>query len=150
MSTITISAEGLSLTIVVLERLRHESGSAHDDWLSCQVNVIVPGFTGSLKCDLEHSALVKFHNQLVKIVENPGKEHSAHLSGRDPGIDILMDVNASGQVSVRYTFINWVGKLNPELSGAFETHQSYIPNLVREINQTLKMGPTLKPKTGPL
>jgi hypothetical protein len=150
MSTISISAEGLSLTIHVLERVTRDPDSPHSDWLSCQVNITVPGFTGGITCDMEHSALVKFQNDLVKIIENPGEERAAYLGGRDPGIEIQLDVNAEGQVYGRYHFINWVGKLNPELSGAFETRQTYLPNLVREINQTLKMGPVMKPKTGPL
>jgi hypothetical protein len=150
MSSITISAEGLSLNIVVLERVTHDPGSAHDDWLTCQVNIVVPGFTGSVKCDMEHSALVRFQKELVSIIENPGEERRAHLFGRDPGIDIKMDVNIVGQVSGRYRFVNWVGKLDPELSGAFEMHQSYIPNLIREINQTLGMGPTLRQNPTPV
>jgi hypothetical protein len=125
-----LRTHGLTLTLAF-------SPPNEEGWLACQVAVEVPGFSGTFPCWVWRSDLESFHRQLVQMIDQVGQPAAANLTSTDPGIDLRFSMNRAGQIEGRYALQNFDSPGQPTLSGLFQMDQSYLPELLGEVERLL-------------
>jgi hypothetical protein len=109
-----------------------------DGWFACVATVEVPGFSGVFPCWLQRPELELFQRQLLAMLQQEGVPSVADLNSIEPGIDLHLASNRSGQIRGRYSFQNFDSPGQPMLSGEFEMDLSYVPGLLSQIATLLR------------
>ncbi len=104
-------------------------------WMWCTVQLDVPGFRGEFDFQLERANLEHFRTQLAHTVEPSHWPCQARLTSTDEGVDLLLQVARSGQITGEYRFCNHAG--GATLTGMCQLDQTYLGPLLSQINQVL-------------
>jgi hypothetical protein len=134
--SIHFEAPGLRLNIHLLLSPTFDPTRSYEDWLNCDVELFVPGFTGAFSAYLQLADFTRFLSELREMYTRIGLSRKAALQGVEPGISIELTSDKLGAISGKYEFVNFPG--NNKLTGNFSMDQSYLPSLVTDIETILQ------------
>lgn len=127
----------LQLQLTFVERQIEVAGEPYLDWLICDLAVVVPDFSGSVRWSVmpvELSQLADDLDRLYKAFPECGSvafESVEHILALDFNIETTGSIR--GKFCVRGDCMD-----GPRLSGTFMIDQSYIPELVRGLRRFLE------------
>ncbi len=103
-----------------------------------QVQVMVPGFNGDFKAEMQVGDLERFEKDLREMEQKIGIVREAVLSSVEPGIFISLKSNKFGQVTGEYQFESERYEGDPTcLSGVFEFDQTYLKPLAKLVAEDI-------------
>ena len=135
-----LRTHGLAVEIEVTSRICDSDAPApYDSWLECTVHIQVPAFSGSIHWNAMGVDFARFREELVRLYENVGTPRSATLAGLEPGVKLSLAMMEGGQVAGEYEFTDFGGHGAdaPILAGTFGLDQSFLPDLIREVDGIL-------------
>ena len=110
-----------------------------EGWLHFQVEIMVPGFSGSFEAEMQFEDLERFKNDLSEMEQKVGIECEALLGSAEPGIHILLKSDRLGRVTGEYQFESERYNGEPTcLSGLFEIDQTFIKPLMVSVSEDIK------------
>jgi hypothetical protein len=135
--SIHLNTHGLDIEIELSLNPSSNLNIPYEDWITCYIKLIVPGFTGSFPIELEQADFNRFLRELRQMDRSIGKSMQAILTGAEQ--DFLLEIKSDrfGHVFGKYKFIHRWKISETKLSGSFEMDQSYIQLLMREIQNSL-------------
>jgi hypothetical protein len=107
-----------------------------EGWMWCNAIINSPGFRGDVDFQMLRSDLDTFHAQLSNSLESASWPCKVRLASTDPGIDLTLHVERTGQVVGNYQF-GGRGAYRPVLSGAFAMDQTYLRPLLTQVEQLI-------------
>ena len=122
----------LEIGLTLLERQVEEGGRPYTDWLSCEVNVAVPAFSGRFRWNVMPSELRALADNLDRLYERLPQQGTVSFAPLEPNTTLSFAMDPTGHVSGEFAF-------QPDfvegaiLRGTFAIDQSYLPGLVRQI-----------------
>jgi hypothetical protein len=135
--SIHINTLGLNLAITLSVNPYSHLEVAYEDWIRCDVKLVVPGFTGSLPVELELLDFSRFLDELRRMSLSVGTPMQAALSGLEPGMALELNSDHTGHIFGKYEFIHNWNAAEIKLIGSFEMDQSYIQPLILEIQNSI-------------
>jgi hypothetical protein len=135
--TIELKTEGF---LLVLELVSRSAGGQYSDWLHCNLHASLHGFSANYSFKLSTDELVRFHNGLLRMQRDLGKEiHSADMtdrSGPDEYFNLTMELNKLGQIEGRIILSNV--PLRVSLEGSFSGDQTLLGPLSEQIKDVFR------------
>jgi hypothetical protein len=130
---------GLELTLDLLKYQKGSSGSLYDNWITCRVGIMVPGFNGSYSCDLLEVDFQRFYQEIAQMNTRLKEGMKARLAGYEPGVDVEFVLTKTGNIIGRYIFYNFLPAVyGPKLTGNFYLNQSYLIQLLNDLTMFFK------------
>jgi hypothetical protein len=107
-----------------------------EGWMWCKAVVDVPGFHGEYEFQLERVNLEMFRSQLAHALDPSNWPCQACFISTDPGIDLSLQVERSGQITGHYRFHNYNAG-GATLTGSFGMDQTFLKPLLAEVDRSL-------------
>jgi hypothetical protein len=124
-----LRAEGLAFSIMF-------TPPDDEGWMWCNAIVNVPGFRGDVDFHMLRSDLECFHAGLSAAMVASNWPCEVHLESTDPGVDLSLHVERTGQINGDYQF-GGRGAYRPVISGSFAMDQTYLGPLLAQVEQLL-------------
>ncbi|MGH2317784.1 WapI family immunity protein [Planococcus sp. SE5232] len=142
MKKLDILGSETKIEIKILERLYPESiGSWEGDWVKAVIRVEIPGYSANFLADLRTEEFKEFRDQLAAMNQN--LEGPASLISIENAIEAKAVMDSLGgiywEVSTRYPI-----STGAVLTFAFGSDQSYLNQLVKELDEVLAEFPMLE------
>ncbi|MBD8015028.1 WapI family immunity protein [Planococcus wigleyi] len=130
------------IEIKILERLYPESiGSWEGDWVKTAIRIEIPGYSANFLADLRAEELKEFRDQLAAM--NQELKGTASLISIENAIEAKAVMDSFGgiywEVSTRYPI-----STGAVLTFDFGSDQSYLNQLVKELDEVLSEFPVLE------
>lgn len=145
MKRVNILGEDAKIEIEVLERCHPEAiGSWEGDWVKTTITVEIPGYSAFFQADLRTEEFKDFHDQLATM--NSKLERTAMLMSIENAIAAKAVLNSQGSIfwEVATRFPVGEGTL---LTFEFGSDQSYLTQLIKELDEVLTEFPVLERQT---
>lgn len=127
-----IAAQGLTLELSPVNALDSE------DWCRVRVVAQAPPFQGEQVVYLMGANLVHFLNCARAMYNNVGTPAEAVLSCPEPGLELVLSMTSLGGIIGAYKIQGeFVEGGAPTLSGGFQMDQSYLPSMIRDLEDLL-------------
>jgi hypothetical protein len=131
---IELNAHGAAFVISV-----HQPADV-EGWCKVRVEVRTNGFVGETIAWLEKESLERFGDDLGWMIQNLGKECTAHLCSVEPDLDIQIKMNRLGQIIGTFALESERREGVPTvLSGSFDMDQTFLPHLKTQVLNLLKV-----------
>ena len=127
--------EGLELECTVLRPIA--SDQPYEAWMTCEVRVRVPNFSGSFRWQVMAGELASLADDLENASHHVGQPWVVRFSPAEPNVMLEFAFNEPGQIAGRYQFRGEETGLEPKLSGSFGADQSYLPGMLGELRSLL-------------
>ena len=141
--------ENVCLSVEVLRRSHPDCHDFWDgNWVDAAIELQIPGFTAAYKCSMRTDEFEQFHQKLDFM--HRCLKGTAALVTMEDGIALDGEINGRGAIA-------WEGCLRypcgsfSELKFRFDSDQSYIPEMLSELEAILQEFPVIgeRPATGP-
>ncbi|AQU78887.1 MULTISPECIES: hypothetical protein [Planococcus] len=142
MKKLDILGSETKVEIMILERLYPESiGSWEGDWVKAALRVEIPGYSVNFLADLRTEEFKEFRDQLAAM--NQELEGTASLISIENAIEAKAVIDSLGGIywEVRTCYPIGTGAV---LTFEFDSDQSYLNQLVKELDEVLKEFPVLE------
>ena len=113
------------------------SDQAYEDWITCDVRVRVPNFSGSFTWQVMASELASLAVDLESASRHIGQSLVVRFSPAEPNVTLEFAFNELGQIAGQYRFRGEETGFEPELAGSFGADQSYLPGIIGELRSLL-------------
>lgn len=142
MRKITILGEDGKLDIMVLERcFPEEAGTWEGDWVRSTVSLEIPGYSAYFEADLRMDEFSEFLQQVQTMHRD--LKGTAALMPLEKTVEIIGEIHSLGGISwdVETCYPLGSGTILQFTLGA---DQSYLPALIKELNELLEEFPVLE------
>ncbi len=107
-----------------------------EDWAKVNLTVRCNGFRGDFVAWLQTEDVQRFKSELTTMLQSLGTPAKARLCSAEPDIDVELTSDRRGHIIGSYRFQSERINGTPTvLSGEFEMDQSFIPDLIRQLQE---------------
>lgn len=117
-------------------RVVEGNGGPYFDWITCDINIMVPGIQANIEWIVMPSEVVRFSDGLEEIYRTLQPGSGAILHGAERNFELRLDLMDRGGLRCEYR-LQASAPDGATLMGYFEIDQSYIPKLITDLNQIL-------------
>lgn len=103
------------------------------EWLNVEADFQLNGFAARFEFSLRLSELVAFFQELQAFYST--LKGSAHLRSIEDNVDLVLNTDGMGHVSVDGTLRDSSYRINTKFT--METDQTYLSDIIRDCNETL-------------
>ena len=139
-----ISAPHFKLEMNPKTRLVEGNGGPYFDWITCDIDIVVPGIKANIEWIVMPSEIVRFSNGLEEIYRSLQPGSGAILHGAERNFELRVDLMDRGGLRCEYR-LQASAADGATLTGYFEIDQSYIPEMITDLNQILDFRISEKP-----
>ena len=133
---------GKRIIINVLSRPYSTASDSYSaNWLNAHLKALIPGFEVSFDLDILTVNIQSFMHELKKMHKT--LTGSAELSAVEGEIHLRGTISKTGHI-IWETGLTYPTGIGAKLSFEFESNQSYLPQLISELDAVLKEFPVIK------
>jgi hypothetical protein len=127
---VELNAAGLQLELLPVRKADEEG------WAEVEVRLSCTGFHGAYVAWIQAEDVRRFREELADMNQRPGHPSEARLCSAEPDIDIKLKMDTHGRIAGEYTFeSDRVNGTPTALAGALEMDQSFLPNLIEQLDE---------------
>ncbi|RLQ90856.1 hypothetical protein [Planomicrobium sp. Y74] len=142
MKKLDILGSETKIEIKILERVYPESiGSWEGDWVKAAIRVEIPGYSANFLADLRTEEFKEFRDQLAAM--NQELVGTASLISIENAIEAKAVIDSLGGIYWEVSTCYPIGT-GAVLTFEFDSDQSYLNQLVKELDEVLKEFPVLE------
>lgn len=142
MKKLDILGSETKVEIKIFERLYPESiGSWERDWVKSAISVEIPGYSANFLADLRTEEFKEFRDQLAAM--NQELEGTGSLISLENAIEAKAVMDSLGGIYWEVSTCYPIGT-GAVLTFGFDSDQSYLYQLVKELDEVLKEFPVLE------
>lgn len=134
MITITLGIDSGDHVIITVNERPYENG----DWLASNIDVVAGAFSGSVSATLVTVDFPRFRRELETLYQS--LDGTATFNTIERQLEIVCTGNGLGGIAVTGTVQDRAGDGN-ELRFGFDTDQTFLPALIRQIQELEEMFP---------
>jgi hypothetical protein len=129
-------------TQIEIEVIRRKYPNATDywdiNWVDCTVSVNIPGYKAHFSADLTTNEIRDFYSELIRMETN--LKGQAKLNNLDGYLDVEGEMNNTGRI-IWSAELCYPAGYGAKLSFDFEADQSFLKELIKQLEQILTVFP---------
>ena len=137
MESTTLNLGDLRLQLTLVDRQVEVVGEPYLDWLICDLAVVVPDFSGSVRWNVMPAELAKLADDLDRLFKAFPECGSVVFNSVEHLLTLDFSIENTGSIRGKFC-VRGDCMDGPRLSGTFVIDQTYVPELVRGLRRFLE------------
>lgn len=137
MNPTTLTLGELRLELTLISRSGERLNQPYSDWLTCDVALTLPAFSGQVRWAVRPSELEELARKLSTMHAAFPAHPQVVFKPTEPNVVLIFEAVRTGQIVVQFAFRPDLGE-DIVLQGSVGMDQSYLPHIARAIRSFLK------------